>query len=583
MDRIWNAGLILLLASSCHGFLVPDLNVGSGSTGKSFGNSGQSDAALTPDNYPYHVKFDDNYELKWNFNSTHIIFHTHVKTNGYIGLGISGNGAMYPSDVIITWVKDGQVHFADRHATGHVMPAMDSQQDWHLISGTEQGGYTTITMIRKLDTCDDDDFPISTGTTRLIYSYSPTDPGSDNNIGYHGNTRGTKSILLLDPPAQETNDNSLPADVSTIEFLNNNYSVPSADTTYSCTIWKLPPLQGKHHLIRYEPVIQKGHEHLVHHIVVYFCSQPISDSLVGTQHNCYHNRPQEFRSCSLTFLAWAIGGTTFNYPAHVGYSLGTSDDPLYFKMETHYDNVNLRSDFVDNSGLRMYVTKQIRQYDAGMLEVGVNVDAYQIIPPYSDSFLSRGYCHENCLSEMLGDGEIHIFADLLHAHLIGKSLSTRIVRNGVELPPLLEDKNYDFDYQEQRLLKEERTIKKGDSLITDCYYDSSQRTKVTYGGLSSREEMCLSFLLYYPRKPLTACLSRLDYKIPNQFAGRKVFDIIRHLDWTKKDVRDAFAKDIEESNIYSSCHGTTHYNFNYRLTPQPNITVPYKPVDHCKA
>ena len=38
----------------------------------------------------------------------------------------------------------------------------------------------------------------------------------------------------------------------------------------------------------------------------------------------------------------------------------------------------------------------------------------------------------------------------------------------------------------------------GDTLILDCYYDSTSRDFVTYGGESTREEMCFSFFFYYP-------------------------------------------------------------------------------------
>ena len=57
----------------------------------------------------------DNYgkfHVYWKFNTTHITFELHVKTRGYVGFGISPNGKMYPSDVIIGWVKDGVTHFS---------------------------------------------------------------------------------------------------------------------------------------------------------------------------------------------------------------------------------------------------------------------------------------------------------------------------------------------------------------------------------------------------------------------------------------------------------------------------------------
>lgn len=56
-----------------------------------------------------------DYFLYWKTNETHITFEVHVKTRGYVGFGISPNGAMYPSDVVVGWVKDGQTHFSVKY------------------------------------------------------------------------------------------------------------------------------------------------------------------------------------------------------------------------------------------------------------------------------------------------------------------------------------------------------------------------------------------------------------------------------------------------------------------------------------
>lgn len=54
------------------------------------------------------------YHVFWKFNSTTITFEIHVNTTGYVGFGFSPNGKMYPSDVVIGWMKDGVPHFAVR-------------------------------------------------------------------------------------------------------------------------------------------------------------------------------------------------------------------------------------------------------------------------------------------------------------------------------------------------------------------------------------------------------------------------------------------------------------------------------------
>ena len=64
--------------------------------------------------YKYDVTLDNDgkYRVYWDFNETHITFEVHVQTKGYVGFGISPNGDMVNSDVVIGWVKDGRTYFA---------------------------------------------------------------------------------------------------------------------------------------------------------------------------------------------------------------------------------------------------------------------------------------------------------------------------------------------------------------------------------------------------------------------------------------------------------------------------------------
>ncbi len=83
----------------------------------------------------------------------------------------------------------------------------------------------------------------------------------------------------------------------------------------------------------------------------------------------------------------------------------------------------------------------------------------------------------------------------------------RHVRRGVELPLILEDNQYDFNYQASRVPATETTVFRGDQLLLECGYSTKTRDQPTFGGLSTREEMCLAFILYYPRSALADCRS----------------------------------------------------------------------------
>ena len=55
----------------------------------------------------------DMYMLHWNFSTAErtITFAVNVSTTGRVGFGISLNGGMVNSDVVIGWVKSGRAYF----------------------------------------------------------------------------------------------------------------------------------------------------------------------------------------------------------------------------------------------------------------------------------------------------------------------------------------------------------------------------------------------------------------------------------------------------------------------------------------
>ena len=66
-------------------------------------------------NYDYRATLDDQgkYILYWNFDldKETITFAVRVETMGWIGFGLSPNGQMPQSDVVIGWVDDQDSYF----------------------------------------------------------------------------------------------------------------------------------------------------------------------------------------------------------------------------------------------------------------------------------------------------------------------------------------------------------------------------------------------------------------------------------------------------------------------------------------
>ncbi|CAF4698174.1 unnamed protein product, partial [Rotaria socialis] len=116
-------------------------------------------------NYKYSTVLQDNVaDLWWTVDDAEreITFELHVKTMGWISLGISPAGGMKGADIGVGWVdSNGNVHFQDRYASDFAKPVIDNTTtDWYAIRGREQNGWTAIQFKRLLDTCDSMDYPI---------------------------------------------------------------------------------------------------------------------------------------------------------------------------------------------------------------------------------------------------------------------------------------------------------------------------------------------------------------------------------------------------------------------------------------
>ncbi|XP_031571436.1 DBH-like monooxygenase protein 1 isoform X2 [Actinia tenebrosa] len=481
-----------------------------------FGLVGQCLADISSE-YNHFVALDPSQKIKfyWTVDQAEesISFAVEAVTTGWIGLGFSpSTGRMKGADIVIGWVKDGKPYLTDRHGEGYSLPPLDDSQDYKLISGTEKDGKTTMKFSRKFDTCDNQDYKFEEGTTRVIFAYHEEDPTSDTNMKKHSD-KGSRSILLLNFVKTSKPNPSW----KKLELLMRNMTIPKLHTSYMCRPFRLPDFGGKKHIVRFEPVVQPGNEGFVHHFVINECKGKFPDQLLNYTGNCidYANMPAEILNCKRgdIIYGWGVGAGPFVYPEHVGYPVGMNDSGSVLIVEIHYDNPKNVEGRLDSSGVRLYYTSDLRAYDAGTLSVGLGVSSWMVIPPNQDHWITTGYCRKECTqktleSSPLPEKGIKIISSFLHTHLAGRAIWTQHVRDGVQLPDIARDNNYDFNFQEIQVHAKEIHFRPGDEMIQQCKYNTKDRTKTTFGGLSTSEEMCINFITYYPRlRLLNSCSS----------------------------------------------------------------------------
>ncbi|CAL8093006.1 unnamed protein product [Orchesella dallaii] len=461
-------------------------------------------------------------------------------TMGYVGVGLSPHGGMAGGDIAIGWIdSEGRPHLKDFYAIANDVPILDPIQNYELLGAYEDERGTRIKFRRKWDTCDENDMKLVNDTMRLIWAYSPFDPVErDNtvtNLQWHGSTfRGALSFYILDDPSASKFPLDNDPDVKHWDMTLDDNFVDAEHTTYFCKIVKFPSLEKKHQMIGYRPILDPENKKNIHHIVFYECYIPpeygstesvFEKHLNTTGGRCYTaNMPPEWTKHCVTFLfVWAGGSEGEMLPDHVGSPLGEEHGgSTYFMFEIHYDNPELRT-FRDSSGVRIYYTDKLRPNDGSVMLMGYRVTPFLLLPPMQKNFVTYGICSAECTDMTIPEDGINVIITLVHAHLSARKLRLRHFRNGKELPLIAEDNHYDFNYQQSRTLKNEIKILPGDELMAECEYETVDNNRIVLGGLSSKQEMCQTFFMYYPRIDLMQCTSQ--YEFHDFFKGLNINEV----------------------------------------------------------
>ncbi|XP_071788240.1 DBH-like monooxygenase protein 1 [Asterias amurensis] len=576
---VQNLAILLLLGTLlCH--------CGTPNGAESSTKSGDVKKEREPETYPRRLLLGKNgeYTVEWRYTDDDVVFRVSVETSGWVGLGFSPRGGMEGADVVIGWVDNGKAFLTDRFAVGNQQPALDTKQDYQLLSGVEEDNKTILVFQRKLNTSDCEDVVLNSETIRLIWSYSDKDPDVDNGgPTYHGpDHRGTKSIILLDSDHSKT---QVPADAKKYEFCNNNVRPErQQQTLYWCTLFQFPKLQKRHHIIRFEPAVEPSSVGHIHHMLLFGCYSPLQDESLYSFSDICLKLPKDIQNCFSVMFSWAVGGEAFDFPDHVGYSIGGKGDPLFLRLEVHYDNPRLPADFKDSSGFRFYYTPNLRQHNGGAFPVGMFPMWWHIIPPRQEKFKSRGWCLKECTQLYFPSDGINMFSTFAHTHASGQAVRFRHFRNGTHLENFINDVHFDCDFQAIRHLKTEKTIMPGDTLHTECTFNTADRENVTYGGYGRTDEMCFSIVYYYPKidnfgdcfsvaQPL-AMLQRLGYNtsdLPLEMDQATTVNAFETFNWKDPNFISEYTQALNDVSLYFRCDNQTRLE---QLDPFADWKVP---------
>ncbi len=430
---------------------------------------------------------------------------------------------MTGSDLAVMYHDDetNTPHVEDYHATGNAFPTLDSssgsaycseadwvpadgQQNWLAFSSFQNDTHTSVIVGRLLDTGDAMDWPIINDgfPTRLLFSY-----GQSDTLDYHGTNRGTFRVNFFDDLSgtpyvyDPLADLKADPNVRTHFFSNDKFAIPSnTRTTYYDKYMSLDNTDIQ--IVGFEHVLDENTVDLVHHFVL---TAEMDGNAEGS-----------------IIWPWAAGVQPFAFPDDVGFHVGGDTGYVGLNMNTHYDNPERKSGLKDESGILIYYVEMehFRPLEAGIFSVG-DPNVWLFPTPIPEGISSWHItCPESCTRSVLEE-KVTIMTVQLHMHAVGRAIMVEHKRDG-EVINSWTVEFYDYAFQDVVPISETMGVEilPGDTFDTTCVFKNEGRF-VKYGP-GSNDEMCMSFILYYPKvEDLTECGITSDYRCLGDVSDEK--------------------------------------------------------------
>jgi hypothetical protein len=460
--------------------------------------------------------------LKWNVSNDFIDLFVSAKNldsdNAWFAFGLSEAGGMLGSDILTIEIKSSSAIVVDRYVpwTGAPLdqsplpyPVEDESQDWMLTCYSNDRSLARATVRRKLITKDPQDRPIVPGIIPVIYAWG------NGSLGYHGSNRGSIGITFISDTPNGNNgayDFQPPAD-SDDNFevgFTPGFSSRPITTQYVCQAYDIGS-----ELRQIVAVEQVYHDTLygqyVHHVLIHACGsdrdalldlnirEDIALPCQSTDMNAHGNSPGGTRVCTSILYASAVGGSPFVLPSVAGIEIGS--DVRYIVVEAHIDNPSHVEGALITTIAKFHTTTSLRQYKAGAMVIGDPAINLPVIEGGHDFVHYETTCTSSCTQRFVSDR--HVFSSFLHMHQVGRKIWTSLLKFDSE-KNLVSKFTYDFkeywNFGFQEGVDVDILISPGDQISTHCIFDTTKSGPVQFGSDSS-DEMCMSFLFFYPYQP----------------------------------------------------------------------------------
>ncbi|XP_071155959.1 tyramine beta-hydroxylase-like [Mytilus edulis] len=269
--------------------------------------------------------------------------------------------------------------------------------------------------------------------------------------------------------------------------------VPRQTTTYTCLLFEFPQDQD-YHIVATKPVIDN--KHVMHHILLFGCDESVED-ITEDMNEPFTCGMIASPKCSSVIGIWSMGMSGECSHNSSGFRIGKNG----FRkgaLQIHWNNPDLYDGMTDASGMTIFYTHVLRQYDAGIMIVG----QYWIdLQPKKKRVVVTGECSPECSDKLIED-EIYITSGYNHMHYLGRQERIELYRKDRKIKDLAYDQNFNYDMPVLHSYQEPVKLKPGDEIKVTCIYSTTSRSENVHFGYSTSDEMCLGFLTYFPKENL---------------------------------------------------------------------------------
>jgi hypothetical protein len=263
-----------------------------------------------------------------------------------------------------------------------------------------------------------------------------------------------------------------------MQLATTGYHLDTGEETYQC--WSfLVPSNAPISLIGMENQVPQT---AIHHWAVFTDSDPYKEA-----------GPWE---CATMGISWGlvsgggVGTPGVQFPQGTAMTLAANQHIVF---QLHLLNTTGAPHDVPPAYMNLVGTNATNLQPVGLLIAGT---LSITIPPVSSNVQVTGGC-------TLAQPMPNIFSVFPHMHQLGKRITAEVTPMGSTTPEMLADQTWNFS--DQGLYKVTGSAAVGDTVDVSCYYDNPTANPVNFG-LSTKDEMCVNVLYYYPAaSPSTYC------------------------------------------------------------------------------